>query len=123
MATSAFSAGVHYPSVRRVFHLDAPKGLLSYGQETGRAGRDGLHAICTVLLAEKWKVAWRERYINNFLVKDVSEMKAFLRFRGCRRRLLTAYLNGGEGTACSQGSDQQSVKVACDNCCHGIEGD
>lgn len=120
VATSAFSAGVHYPLVRRVLHLDAPDGLLNYGQETGRAGRDGLHTICMVLLGDKWKVVWKEQYHNNFLVKEHSEMKAFLRFQGCRRRILTAYLDGGEGTACSQGSEQQTVKVACDIALHRL---
>ncbi|KAL8689011.1 MAG: hypothetical protein Q9218_005217, partial [Villophora microphyllina] len=110
VATSALSAGVHYPSVRRVFHVDAPDGLLNYGQETGRAGRDGLHAKCTVLLAEQWAVSWNEQYHNNFLVKDRSEMTGFLRFDGCRRRYLTAYLDGGDGTACS------IDRVACDHC-------
>ncbi len=38
VTTAAFGAGVDYPSVRRVLHLDTPSGLLDYAQETGRAG-------------------------------------------------------------------------------------
>ncbi|KAL9606927.1 MAG: hypothetical protein Q9167_008106, partial [Letrouitia subvulpina] len=74
VATSALSAGVHYPSVRRVIHIDAPDGLLNYGQETGRAGRDRLHASCLILLAPKWAVSWDNRYINDFLTEDRLQM-------------------------------------------------
>ncbi|KAL8794984.1 MAG: hypothetical protein Q9182_007576, partial [Xanthomendoza sp. 2 TL-2023] len=120
VATSAFSAGVHYPSVRRVYHVDAPDGLLNYGQETGRAGRDGFHARCTVLLADGWVVSWREQYHNDFLAKDRSEMTAFLQFQGCRRLYLTAYLDGGGGTPCNQLSGIQNQPALCDNCSHPI---
>lgn len=40
VATSTLSAGVDYPSVRGIIHLDAPTGLLDYAQETGPAERD-----------------------------------------------------------------------------------
>ncbi|KAI4263673.1 MAG: hypothetical protein L6R42_001189 [Xanthoria sp. 1 TBL-2021] len=116
VATSAFSAGVHYLSVRRVLHLGAPDGLLNYGQETGRAGRDGLHAACTVLLGPKWKVAWEEQYHNNFLAKDRSEMNGFLTFKGCRRQFLTTYLDGGQGTAYNPDRSQPAGEIACDKC-------
>ncbi|QRW09606.1 Helicase conserved C-terminal domain [Ceratobasidium sp. AG-Ba] len=41
IATTAFGAGVHTDHCRVVFHYGAPWGMLEYGQETGRAGRDG----------------------------------------------------------------------------------
>lgn len=118
VTTTALSAGLDYPSIRCIIHVDAPDGLVAYGQETGRAGRDRLHAVCTILLAPKWTVDWKRVYRNDFLIEDCKQMTEFLQSRYCRRRLLTAYLDGNLGgrlgTVCN---DTPSTScVPCSNC-------
>ncbi|KAG8956059.1 hypothetical protein FRC03_010982 [Tulasnella sp. 419] len=70
-STVAFGMGIDHPTVRHVFHHDPPSTLQGYAQETGRAGRDGRGANCTMLIS-----AWDRSHAVNFPRGDTPSQKS-----------------------------------------------
>jgi ATP-dependent DNA helicase RecQ len=118
VATVAFGMGIDKSNVRYVIHAGMPKSLEHYVQESGRAGRDGLHADCLLIHSGRDYQVWRmiiensESGSNDGALAALQAMTQFCNGVGCRHQALVAHFG--------QTLDRKNCG-ACDVCLGGLE--
>ena len=113
VATIAFGMGIDKSNVRFVVHMDLPKNVESYYQETGRAGRDGLQSDALLFFswADVIKLKGFAEVEGNaaqsaIMLKKLDLMGKFGDLKTCRRRFLLNYFSEESTVDCGN----------CDNC-------
>ncbi|MCX6715377.1 MAG: DNA helicase RecQ [Candidatus Uhrbacteria bacterium] len=114
VATIAFGMGIDKPDVRLVVHMDLPKTVEGYYQETGRAGRDSLPSDCVLFYSygDKRKQDFFIQQIDDareraLAEKKLSQVIEYGELRSCRRKFLLEYF--GEPV-------EKENCGTCDNC-------
>ncbi|OAI94026.1 DNA helicase RecQ [Pseudomonas putida] len=119
VATIAFGMGIDKPNVRFVAHLDLPKSLEAYYQETGRAGRDGLPADAwmayglqdMVMLKQMLQNSEGDERHKRVEQHKLDAMLALCEETRCRRQALLRYFDEELPNPCGH----------CDNCVDGVQ--
>jgi len=119
VATVAFGMGIDKPNVRFVAHLDLPKSMEGYYQETGRAGRDGLPANAWMTYGLSDVVSMRKMLDSGDAPEERKQVErqkldallGFCESTSCRHQTLLRYFGEQHAGNCGQ----------CDNCLSPID--
>ena len=119
VATIAFGMGIDKPNVRFVAHLDLPKSMEGYYQETGRAGRDGLPANAWMVYGMGDVVSMRQMLDSGEASEERKRLErlkldallGYCESTACRHQTILRYFGESHPGACDQ----------CDNCLHPVE--
>ena len=114
VATIAFGMGIDKPNVRFVAHLNLPKSVEAYYQETGRAGRDGLPADAwmmyglqdVITLRQMLETSESDEAHKRVERHKLDAMLGLSELTTCRRQALLSYFSETRAHACGN----------CDNC-------
>lgn len=114
VATVAFGMGIDKSNVRFVAHLDVPRSLEAYYQETGRAGRDGLPADAWMAYGLGDVIALRQMTQDSALddrqkrveLQKLDALLGYCETVDCRRRVLLSYFGETPPESCGN----------CDTC-------
>ncbi|WPO98925.1 DNA helicase RecQ [Pseudomonas sp. HR96] len=119
VATIAFGMGIDKPNVRYVAHMDLPKSLEAYYQETGRGGRDGLPADAwmayglqdVLMLKQMLQNSEGDEVHKRVEQHKLDAMLALCEETRCRRQSLLGYFDEDLPNPCGH----------CDNCVDGVQ--
>src|SRR5204862_7971280 len=108
VATIAFGMGIDKSNVRYVVHMDLPKNIESYYQETGRSGRDGLDSEA-LLFYSYADVSKLKRFVEvnsnpeqtAIYLKKLDQMADYGNLGSCRRKYLLNYFDESYNEPCN----------------------
>lgn len=110
VATIAFGMGINKSNVRFVAHMDLPKNIEAYYQETGRAGRDGLKSEALlfygshdVIKLKSFATVEGNPEQTRIMLRKLAQMADFCEIKTCRRKHLLNYFG-------------ENAPETCDNC-------
>lgn len=116
-ATNALGLGIDAPSIRTVVHTGIPFDLRQYGQESGRAGRDGRRSEAIIM---QWAKKGRDgRVAMEKNTRAGEEVRTFVRGDRCRKVVLEEFMDGNvRALGCRVGEGE----AGCDVCERAGEG-
>ena len=107
VATIAFGMGINKSNVRFVIHVDLPKNIEGYYQETGRAGRDGLHSEAIlfygagdVMKLKRFAEVEGNEAQTKIMLQKLDKMSKFCEIKTCRRKYLLNYFGDNAPDYC-----------------------